>query len=283
MKTTWWLSLLFAALLAAGGCNAPKDAHDHDHGHDHSHDGHDHGHDHAHDSKPAETTDPNIKVSQIDEKVGDGPTAETGDLVTVNYVGTFTDGEIFDTNKRAQGDPFSFILGSGQVIKGWDQGVAGMKVGGKRVLDIPYQLAYGEKGQPPTIPPKSPLHFEVELLDVVKKGDEGVWEKDPSFEKAGTGPAIQKGDTVTIHYLGKLVNGKKFDSSRDRGEPFTFQVGDEQVILGFDEAVIGMQAGGKRKVRIPPMLAYGPMGKEGSIPANAVLIFEIEIVKVKKP
>ncbi|MFI5308092.1 MAG: FKBP-type peptidyl-prolyl cis-trans isomerase [Polyangiales bacterium] len=98
-------------------------------------------------------------------KVGDGAEARSGSNVTVHYVGTLTSGKKFDSS-RDRGKGFSFKLGAGQVIKGWDQGVAGMKVGGMRKLTIPPHLAYGDRGFPGAIPPSSTLIFEVELLSV---------------------------------------------------------------------------------------------------------------------
>ena len=100
-----------------------------------------------------------------DLKVGDGAEATKGQNVTVHYVGTLTNGSKFDSS-RDRGKGFPFELGRGQVIKGWDQGVAGMKIGGIRKLTIPPQLAYGDRGFPPVIPPGSTLVFEVELLSV---------------------------------------------------------------------------------------------------------------------
>jgi FKBP-type peptidyl-prolyl cis-trans isomerase len=98
-------------------------------------------------------------------KEGTGAEAKTGQTVTVHYTGTLTSGEKFDSSKD-RGKGFTFPLGGGRVIKGWDQGVPGMKVGGVRKLTIPPHLAYGAAGFPPVIPPNSTLVFEVELLSV---------------------------------------------------------------------------------------------------------------------
>ncbi|MGK3963105.1 FKBP-type peptidyl-prolyl cis-trans isomerase [Sorangium sp. So ce118] len=100
-----------------------------------------------------------------DVKEGTGAEAKPGQTVTVHYVGTLTNGNKFDSS-RDRGQGFSFNLGAGQVIKGWDQGVAGMKIGGVRKLTIPPELGYGARGFPPVIPPNSTLLFEVELLSV---------------------------------------------------------------------------------------------------------------------
>ena len=96
---------------------------------------------------------------------GKGDVAKAGDRVSVHYVGTLMDGTKFDSS-RDRNQPFQFALGQGQVIKGWDQGVAGMKVGEKRKLTIPPAMAYGAMGRPPKIPPNSTLVFEVELLAI---------------------------------------------------------------------------------------------------------------------
>jgi FKBP-type peptidyl-prolyl cis-trans isomerase len=100
-----------------------------------------------------------------DEVVGTGEAAKAGDVVTVNYVGMLPDGTVFDASKN-HGQPFTFNLGAGQVIKGWDEGVAGMKVGGKRQLIIPPDMAYGSRGAGGVIPPNATLIFEVELVKI---------------------------------------------------------------------------------------------------------------------
>jgi FKBP-type peptidyl-prolyl cis-trans isomerase len=100
-----------------------------------------------------------------DDVVGTGDTAKAGQMVTVHYTGTLTDGSKFDSSKD-RGQPFAFALGAGQVIKGWDVGVAGMQVGGTRTLHIPASMGYGERGYPPVIPGNATLNFVVELLGV---------------------------------------------------------------------------------------------------------------------
>lgn len=97
--------------------------------------------------------------------MGTGAEAVAGKSVTVHYVGMLPDGKVFDASKN-HGQPFTFTLGAGMVIKGWDQGVAGMKVGGKRQLIIPPDMGYGSQGAGNVIPPNATLIFEVELLDV---------------------------------------------------------------------------------------------------------------------
>ena len=97
----------------------------------------------------------------------------------------------------------------------------------------------------------------------------------------GQGGAASAGQTVSVHYTGWLTDGKKFDSSKDRGEPFEFKLGAGQVIRGWDEGVQGMRIGGTRKLTIPPQLGYGARGAGGAIPPNATLVFDVELLGVR--
>ena len=122
-------------------------------------------------TQTASTTMPTENADQLqvtDETVGTGAVAESGDSVTVNYVGSLTNGTVFDASANHGTTGFTFNLGAGQVIKGWDEGIVGMKVGGKRKLVIPAALAYGDQAVGNVIPANSTLIFEVELLNVQK-------------------------------------------------------------------------------------------------------------------
>jgi FKBP-type peptidyl-prolyl cis-trans isomerase len=224
-------------------------------------------------------------LKYTDEKVGTGDTPKTGQTCLVHYTGWIWEkdakGKEFDSSIKRNA-PFAFPVGEGKVIKGWDEGVSTMKVGGKRELLIPAALGHGDRGAGGgAIPPNATLFYEVELLGVFKKTDSGLEYRDI---KEGAGPAPKAGQTCVMHYTGWLWNGskgKKFDSSVDRGEPLPFTLGKKQVIAGWDEGVSTMKVGGKRELLIPADLAYGERGYPGSIPPNATLLFEVELLEAK--
>jgi FKBP-type peptidyl-prolyl cis-trans isomerase len=99
--------------------------------------------------------------------------------------------------------------------------------------------------------------------------------------KVGTGKEVKPGDTISVNYKGTLTNGKQFDSSYDRNTPFETKIGVGAVIKGWDEGIVGMKVGGKRKLTIPPSLGYGSAGAGSSIPPNSTLIFEVELLSIK--
>jgi len=216
------------------------------------------------------------KLQVTDIKVGTGPAAAKGDVVTVLYKGTLSNGKVFDESTPKK-PPFAFKIGAEEVIKGWDQGIAGMKVGGKRKLVIPAELGYGSQQQG-TIPPNSQLTFVVELKRIDRTSDKPkVVIKDT---KAGTGRAAKNGDTVQVHYTGKFINGYKFDSSVG-SQPIEIKLGSGMVVAGFNDGIIGMKKGGKRTITIPYPLAYKENGRPPVIPRYSTLVFDLELVSLK--
>ena len=214
-----------------------------------------------------------LKIEEL--KVGTGAEAKAGDEVRVHYTGWLTDGTKFDSSVD-RGQPFSFTLGVGMVIRGWDEGVAGMKVGGKRKLTIPAHLGYGARGAGRVIPPNATLVFEVELLGITEVPAEGELVIEEVLE--GKDEAAANGRTVRVHYRGCLEDGTVFDSSYERGDPIEFPLGAGMVIAGWEQGLQGLKVGGKRKLRIPYNLGYGAQGYPGVIPPYATLIFDVELV-----
>jgi len=233
---------------------------------------------------PTVVTATGLKIEDL--VIGDGREVKKGDNITVAYTGWLEDGTKFDSSSNHE-TPFQFILGKGDVIEGWDQGLLGMKVGGKRKLTIPPDLGYGAAGAVGgRIPPNATLIFEVEILAALGPppatlAPTSITELKIEDLVVGDGPEAKAGDTIRVHYTGWLEDDTKFDSSLDRGEPIEFVLGKGTVIAGWDQGLLGMKVGGKRRLTIPPDLAYGASGAGDIIPANAALIFEVELLEIK--
>lgn len=251
------------------------------------------------------TTESGLKYRIRRKSDGKKPTSKS--MVTVHYRGRLNDdaGDIFDTSYGTGGIPVQF--GVGGVIPGWAEGLQLMSEGGMIELEVPSDLGYGQRGQPPAIPGNATLHFIVELVTVgddVKPPEtmshEGhdhlSGESNPSDDtvpegftatasglkyrvtKESNGRKPKTTSTVKVHYRGKLTNGTVFDESYKRGTPAEFQL--SGVIAGWTEGLQLVGEGGTIELIIPGKLGY-PNGQPPQIPPNATLHFTVELLEVK--
>lgn len=220
---------------------------------------------------------------------GKGIQPKSGDKVEVHYTGKLTNDTVFDSS-YPRGQALPFTLGKGMVIKGWDEGIALLQEGGKATFIIPPDLAYGPRAMG-KIPANSTLIFDVELVKVTPKiavvpfdakGKDTI--KTASglkyiIVKEGTGRVPFVGSNVSAHYTGYFEDGRIFDSSVERGQPFTFPVGKGKVIKAWDEAFSILKVGTKARLLVPYTLAYGEAGAGKVIPPKTNLIFDVELLE----
>lgn len=249
------------------------------------------------DNYPADMETASLKWKEIakglrikDDKVGTGKPAMPGATLKTHYTGWLLSGRKFGSSKDL-GKPLSVVMGNGKMIKGWEQGLEGMREGGVRWLRVAPAMGYGATAYS-MMPANSTLIFRVELLS--SEIDEDIAEKMDFFPdttaltfengseglryaviKEGDGEPAKVGSNVRVHYTGWLLNGYKFDSSRDRNQEFSFPLGGGRVIRGWDLGVAGMRPGEKRILVIPPGLGYGSRAA-GPIPGGSTLIFAVE-------
>jgi peptidylprolyl isomerase len=235
------------------------------------------------------------ELAITDLTTGTGPAAASGDIVVVHYVGVRSvDGTEFD-NSYDRGSPFSVTIGAGGVIEGWDQGLVGIKQGGRRQLDIPADLAYGD--QPPStdvIQPGDALSFVIDAVAVIPKvdpADAPVVSVPPTANQTeqtfadlivGDGVGIEPGQTVVVHLLAfSAADGAQIDSSWESGSPLIFVPGSEKLPPGLEKAVGGMKVGGRRQVDIPFADAFGEAGNTSlGLPASTDLIMVLDLIAV---
>ena len=230
-----------------------------------------------------------LVITDITEGTGAG--AAAGDLIAVHYVVVLSsDGTRFDGNFGSS--PFSLTLGKGKVIKGWDEGLLGMKTGGMRQLDIPADLAYGDSGSGDVIKPGAALSFVVEMVGIIPAtypADEpkltiaGAAASSTLQSKdliEGKGEAIAAGDTVAVHIVAyRGDTGEKITSTWPDGAPVSLTLEASGSLPGIIKGVPGMKVGGRRQLTIPFADAFGPEGNtEMKLPANTDLVLVVDLI-----
>jgi peptidylprolyl isomerase len=235
------------------------------------------------------TTTSGLQYQILEE--GSGPTAQKGEVVRLHFAGWLEDGTNL-ADSHDFGQPMAFPLGQNSIMAGWDEAIGLMNAGSKAKFIIPPELAFGSQGDGSMIPPDATLYFEMELLEILPGApaapadvaesdytvtDEGLMCYDL---EVGDGEQSELGQIAMIHYTGWLEDGTKFDSSLDRAQPYSFQLGSGDFIPGIDEGIIAMQVGGQRQCIVPSELAFGETGLPGFIPPNAALTLQVELLEL---
>uniref|UniRef100_A0A803W2Q8 peptidylprolyl isomerase n=1 Tax=Ficedula albicollis TaxID=59894 RepID=A0A803W2Q8_FICAL len=206
--------------------------------------------------------------------------AQMGDFIRYHYNGTFKDGKKFDSSYD-RGATVAGVVGVGRLITGMDRGLQGMCVNERRHLIVPPHLGYGSIGVAGLIPPDATLYFDVVMLDIWNKNDKLQITTLSKPERCNR--TVENSDFVRYHYNGTLLDGTPFDSSYSKGSTYDTYVGTGWLIKGMDQGLLGMCAGEKRSIIIPPFLAYGEKGYGTVIPPQASLVFSVLLVDFHNP
>lgn len=264
-------------------------------------------------------TDPKASgLYYIETVAGKGEKIDSGDIVQLHFILSLADGTpVFSSYDRGQ--PITMNYGKPFDTPGFDEGIGYMREGGKSTFVVPSEIAFGAGGRGGQIPPFSTLVYNVEVIDVMSqqeyekkqelekkqqemntsqvKQQEGVKLQQYIQEKGisvkptpsglyyiekekGSGAKAEPGKKVSVHYTGTLLDGTKFDSSVDRDQPFSFVLGQGQVIQGWDEGIALMNVGGKATLIIPSTIGYGERDM-GVIPPYSTLVFDVELLNVE--
>ena len=231
-------------------------------------------------------------IEIFDEVEGTGTELRAGMELEFHHTGWLSNGHKFGSSKDF-GKPATVVLGMGKLVRGLELGLESLKQGGVRWVRLSPSMAYGPVPMS-NIPANSVLIFRIQansvqfdeesaaLMDFFPNAESIEWVNGPEglkyfIEKEGSGAPIKTGNLIKAHYTGWLSDGTKFDSSRDRGDPISLELGAGRVIRGWDLGLVGMRSGEKRLLLIPPSLGYGSRGG-GPIPPDATLIFAVELV-----
>jgi FKBP-type peptidyl-prolyl cis-trans isomerase len=238
------------------------------------------------------TTESGLQVTELAE--GEGETPEKGDILKLRYTGWYLDGKQFDSTDKLS-EPSAVRFGYGNLLPGLEEGVATMRKGGKRILILPPELAFGKEGRPGVVPPDQWVKFEVELVDIEPGPPPVVPWNDAGMEivttktglqiveyKIGDGDYPKIGDTVVVSYSGFLDDGTLFDTTAYSAQPIEFVLTPKTLIPGWVEALLTMRVGGARKIIVPPFLGYGEKGFGKTVPPNATLVYDMELLDIVK-
>jgi FKBP-type peptidyl-prolyl cis-trans isomerase len=220
-------------------------------------------------------------LTKTDTTVGTGAEAVNGAVASLEYsLWLYNEAAADKKGAAIQANKFSFKLGAGEVIPGFEQGVLGMKVGGKRTILIPASLAYGATGSN-GIPPNSGLVYEVTLTKIEAVSSPTALVKTDLV--VGTGAEAVAGKTAALSFSLWLYDASAADKKGKhiQNNNFTFKLGNKEALEGFEQGVTGMRVGGKRVIHIPASLGYGSTGVPGVVPGGSGLVYEVTLNTVQ--